>query len=80
MIGIIFYLIFILFCLAGIIIGVILAVKPGMAIEMQRKFYEKINWRLEPISMEKELRNTRLMGMVLAGILTAALVFLGFMC
>ena len=46
--------------------------KPGAVIEFQRKFYEKINWRIEPISMPKEIRSTRLMGLflVLATFLT----------
>ena len=36
----------------GIALGLFLFSKPFSAIEMQRKFYEKINWRIEPISME----------------------------
>lgn len=43
-------------------IGVFLIIKPDLAIEIQRIFYEKINWRMEPISMEKEIRNTKIMG------------------
>jgi hypothetical protein len=43
-------------------VGVLLILKPSLAIEIQRRFYEKINWRIEPISMQKEIRNTRLMG------------------
>ncbi|MDD5253071.1 MAG: hypothetical protein WC416_03610 [Candidatus Omnitrophota bacterium] len=39
--------------------------KPGAVIEFQRKFYEKINWRIEPISMPREVRNTKLMGLFL---------------
>jgi len=34
--------------------------------EIQKKFYEKINWRIEPISMQKEIRNTKIMGAFLA--------------
>jgi len=29
--------------------------KPALAIELQRRFYAKINWRMEPISMPKEI-------------------------
>lgn len=43
-------------------IGVFLIIKPALAIEIQRIFYEKINWKMEPISMEKEIRNTKIMG------------------
>ncbi len=50
----------------GIIVGLVMFLNPGMVIEFQRKFYEKINWRIEPISMPKEIRNTKLMGLFLA--------------
>ena len=36
--------------------------KPALAIEIQRRFYLFINWRIEPVSMQKELRNTKIMG------------------
>ena len=57
-------------------IALFLLVKPASAIEMQRRFYELINWRIEPISMTKELRNTRLMGWVLVILMLIALVYL----
>lgn len=56
---------FYLFSLASFLAGVFLAVKPLLAIKLQIKFYEKINWRVEPISMAKEIRNTRAMGVFL---------------
>ena len=57
----------------GIIVGAFLHLKAALAIEMQRKFYLSINWRIEPVSMEKELKNTKIMGriMVFISILTA---------
>ncbi len=55
----------ILCVLVSIPIGLILFLKPACAIEMQRKFYEKINWKIEPISMPKEIRNTKIMGISL---------------
>jgi hypothetical protein len=47
-------------------------------IEIQRKFYEKINWKVEPVSMEKEIRNTRIMGLflVFATALTVVSIFI----
>lgn len=51
--------------LAGVIAGLFLFLKPHSAIELQRMFYEKINWRIEPISMAKEIRNTKYMGLFL---------------
>ena len=46
-------------------LGVFVFLKPEMTIELQRRFYVLINWRMEPISMSKEIRNTRSMGMIL---------------
>ncbi len=58
-----------LFLLIGFIFsfvsGLFLALKPRQAIELQKKFYTKINWNIEPISLGKEIRNTRLMGLFL---------------
>ncbi len=56
----------IVFFLLSSVIGLFLMTKPQGAIELQRRFYEKINWRIEPISMPKEIRNTRIMGWILA--------------
>jgi hypothetical protein len=62
----------------SLIISVFLIFNPTSAIEMQRKFYEKINWRIEPISMQKEIRNTRIMGAFLFIISLLAFVYLSF--
>jgi hypothetical protein len=58
------------------LIGLFLLTRPGQAIEIQRRFYEKINWRMEPISMEKEIRNTRIMGLFLVVISLATAIYL----
>lgn len=55
----------IFFSLAAISLGTFLFIKPSHAIEMQKKFYEKINWRIEPVSMRKEIKNTRITGIFL---------------
>jgi hypothetical protein len=49
----------------GIAIGAYLLLNPSSAICLQVRFYEKINWRIEPISMKREIRNTRIMGLFL---------------
>lgn len=59
----------------SLIIGLLLAINPALAIEIQRKFYEKINWRMEPISMQKEIRNTRITGIFLILVSIFILVF-----
>jgi len=68
-------IIFSLLSLLYLCIGFLLAKKPRLAIELQRRFYAKINWNIEPISMPKELRNTRIMGILLI-ILSLATVFI----
>jgi hypothetical protein len=55
----------ILFSIFGIAVGLFVFFKPRLTIEIQRRFYEKINWRIEPISMQKEIRNTKIMGILL---------------
>lgn len=63
----------ILFSLLGLGIGFFLVKKPNLAIEIQKKFYAQINWRMEPISLQKELRNTRIMGFILIILLLGVL-------
>ncbi|MFH0738580.1 MAG: hypothetical protein V2A59_01805 [Candidatus Omnitrophota bacterium] len=58
----------ILLSIFSIIIGLFVFFKPELTIEIQKKFYEKINWRIEPISMQKEIRNTKIMGIFLLAV------------
>ncbi len=46
-------------------VGLFIFFKPALTIEIQKRFYALINWRIEPISMPKELRNTKIMGIFL---------------
>jgi len=50
-------------------------INPSLAIEIQRRFYERINWNIEPISVSKEIRNTRIMGWCIILVIIAALFF-----
>jgi len=68
--------ILILFFLLGLAIGCLLIIKPLLAIEIQRRFYAKINWKIEPISMPKEIRNSRMMGWLLIIVLIAILILI----
>lgn len=54
----------------AIIFGLLVAWKPRKVIDIQIAFYRLINWKVEPVSMEKEIRNTRIMGVIvfIAGI------------
>ncbi|MFH1190815.1 MAG: hypothetical protein V1670_01280 [Candidatus Omnitrophota bacterium] len=68
-------ILFIPICLAGIIIGLFVFYRAELTIEIQRKFYEKINWRIEPISMPKEIRNTKIMGIFLMFIAILTIIY-----
>ena len=63
------------FSLSGICVGLFCIFRPALTIELQKRFYGRINWRMEPISMEKELRNPRLMGWFLI-LVSLAMLFL----
>ena len=55
----------------GFIGGATCMKNPDLAIKIQKKFYELINWHMTPISMRKEIRNTRILG--------GSLLFISFM-
>lgn len=57
--------------------GLICFFNPSLAIKLQQKFYEKINWRMEPINLNKELRNTRIMGIM--SLVIAALLIINLL-
>ena len=73
-----FIAIFNLICLFCLLLGVFLFFRPAQAIELQRRFYLSINWRIEPVSMEKELRVTRYMGIFLILMVLVVLINLIF--
>jgi len=61
-----------------IIFGALVALKPKKTIDVQIALYRPFNWKLEPISMEKEIRNTRIMGLtvLVLGILSLIYILL----
>lgn len=66
----------ILISLASILIGAFLFLRPPLAIEIQKRFYEKINWRIEPISMQREILNTKFMGLFLIASAIATMIYI----
>ncbi len=52
----------ILFSITGLVVGAFLVINPHLSIEIQRRFYYRINWKIEPVSLSKEIHNTRAMG------------------
>jgi len=58
-------MIFFIIALLSLGLGVFIYQKPMKAFEIQKKFYALINWNIDPISVEKEIRNTKIMGIFL---------------
>ena len=68
-------LIFISVAIPALLFGLWICLCPLQAFEIQKKFYALINWRIEPISLEKEIRNTKLMGFFLIVVVVLASVY-----
>ncbi len=64
------------FYIIGLGIGIFMIINPALTLEIQRRFYAKINWKIEFISMSKEIRNTQIMGWFLIIFLIVTLVFI----
>lgn len=57
--------ILILLPIIALLVGLFLLLRPQESLEIQRIFYQRINWRIEPISIKREIRNTKAMGLFL---------------
>jgi len=60
------------------VFGALVTWNPKKTIDIQIAIYRPFNWKIEPISMEKEIRNTRIMGLtvLILGILSLAYTLL----
>ena len=65
MVWFIYILILIFLVAISMLVGSFLYLRPNSAIEMQKKFQEKINWRIGPLPIQREIRNVKTMGLVL---------------
>ena len=54
-----------LFINTGLIFGLWVFFNTEPIIKVQTKLYEKTNWLMVPISMLREIRNTRIMALIL---------------
>lgn len=61
-------LIFIVIASLAFLFGFYVVSRPKSVISLQQKIYTYVNWRMEPISMPKEIVNTRLMGLFLIAV------------
>lgn len=69
-----FFAVFFVASGAAMFLGFFLYLRPADAIDAQKRFYARINWRIEPVNFEREMRNTRIMGLLLLVLVGAAIV------
>jgi hypothetical protein len=62
---------------SSLALGLFFYLRPKQVIDLQIKFYAMINWRMEPISWGKEIRNTRWMGLSVIILAFVAFVYMG---
>lgn len=55
----------IFFSVIGLVVGFLVYFYPVSVMRFQVKFYKMINWRIEPISLQKEFDRTRNAGIYL---------------
>ena len=68
-------LLFIGTAVPALVFGLFMYYRPQKAIAVQQKFYSCINWRMEPISWDREVRSTKWMGLFLIGVVIAAVIY-----
>jgi hypothetical protein len=69
-------IILILISASGVLTGFFLFLNPDLVIEIQRRFYERINWKIEPVSMSREIRNTKIMGLILIIVASTTIIYI----
>lgn len=51
--------------IVSFIFGIVALLRPNSVIKFQQRFCERINWRVEPISWEIEIKSTKRFGRIL---------------
>ena len=70
------YFIPVVLIIIGMVLGIVLIWRPKRIIEIQIAFYRFFNWKVEPISMAKEIKITRIMGTTVLIIGIIALIYI----
>ena len=60
-----------------LLLGFLVFLRPQRVIEFQIRFYKSINWDMKPVSLQKEIRNTKIMGIFLILCVVGAWIFKG---
>jgi len=61
-------LLLVLIAVFGLLVGGLSAVSPKHSIQLYQFIMKWLNWRVEPIGYDRELRNTRILGIAAAGL------------
>jgi len=68
----------IILAVVGIGFGLFMIYKSDAIIKIHIKSAAKSNWRVEPISMEKELKNTKIRGINFVALCILAIIYIKF--
>ena len=60
----------------GMALGILFMWQPRKVIDIEIAIYRPFNWKVEPISMEKEIRNVRTMGLAVFILALASLALI----
>ena len=59
---------FLILGISGSGLGILSAVWPARSIGLYQSIMERFNWKVVPIDLAREIRNTRILGMILAAL------------
>jgi hypothetical protein len=65
-----------IFIVAGMVIGLLVFFYPVSVMRMEVKVFEKINWRIEHISLQKEFNRIKYTGVYLVALCLFASVYM----
>jgi hypothetical protein len=60
----------------AIIFGALVAWNPKKTIDIKIALYRLFSWKIEPMPMEKEIRNARIMGLAVLILGTLSLIYI----
>ena len=64
--------------IVGAVVGLLVYLYPVSVMRMQVKFFEKLNWRVELISLQREFNRIKYTGLYLVGLCLLAGIYIKF--
>ena len=65
-----------IFAITGMVFGLFMILNPPLIIKIHIKSTARSNWRTEPISMEKEVKNIKIRGISLITVCILAVIYI----